>query len=49
VLSKNNKNFKEIVNISVVEEKLRDFNSGKKSEIEIWSLYMLANWAKVWL
>jgi asparagine synthase (glutamine-hydrolysing) len=48
-LSKSNSNLSNLLDIDVVKQRLDSFNSGEKSETEIWSLYMLGNWAKRWL
>ena len=49
VLSDSNTNLAGILNMCVVKERLAAFNSGEKSDTEIWSLYMLGNWAQRWL
>lgn len=49
ILSRSNKNLINILDIRVIDQKLSAFNAGKKSEVEIWSLYMLGNWASRWL
>jgi asparagine synthase (glutamine-hydrolysing) len=48
-LSKSNSNLGNILNMEIVGQRLDSFNAGEKSETEIWSLYMLGNWAKRWL
>ena len=48
-LSKSNSNLSNLLDMDVVKQRLDSFNSGEKSETEIWSLYMLGNWAKRWL
>jgi asparagine synthase (glutamine-hydrolysing) len=49
VLSRSNSNLSTIVNMTYVEEKLLQFNSGNNDDTEIWALYMLGSWAKAWL
>ena len=48
-LSKSNANLSNILDMDIVRLRLKSFNAGEKSETEIWSLYMLGNWAKHWL
>jgi len=48
-LSKSNANLSNILDMDIVQQRLNSFNAGEKSETEIWSLYMLGNWAKHWL
>jgi asparagine synthase (glutamine-hydrolysing) len=48
-LSKSNSNLSNLLDMDVVKQRLESFNAGEKSETEIWSLYMLGNWAKRWL
>ena len=48
-LSKSNANLSKILDMDIVRQRLNSFNAGEKSETEIWSLYMLGNWAKHWL
>jgi asparagine synthase (glutamine-hydrolysing) len=49
ILSKSNINLSNILDMNIVGQRLDSFNAGEKSETEIWSLYMLGNWAKRWL
>ena len=49
ILSKSNYNLSNILDMDVVKQRLDSFNAGEQSEVEIWSLYMLGNWAKRWL
>lgn len=49
ILSKSNTNLSNILDMNIVGQRLDSFNAGEKSETEIWSLYMLGNWAKRWL
>jgi asparagine synthase (glutamine-hydrolysing) len=48
-LSESNSNLSNLLNMDVVKSRLAAFNDGEKSETEIWSLYMLGNWAAKWL
>jgi asparagine synthase (glutamine-hydrolysing) len=48
-LSQSNSNLGDILDMEIVGQRLESFNAGEKSETEIWSLYMLGNWAKRWL
>lgn len=48
-LSESNSNLSNLLNMDVVRNRVADFNNGEKSETEIWSLYMLGNWAAKWL
>jgi asparagine synthase (glutamine-hydrolysing) len=48
-LSRSNSNLGDILDMEIVGQRLDSFNTGEKSETEIWSLYMLGNWAKRWL
>ena len=48
-LSKSNYNLNNLLDMEVVKQRLDSFNAGEKSDMEIWSLYMLGNWAKRWL
>jgi asparagine synthase (glutamine-hydrolysing) len=49
VLTKSNRNLAALVDIGVVESRLNSFNRGEKIDTEIWSLFMLGNWAQKWL
>jgi asparagine synthase (glutamine-hydrolysing) len=48
-LSESNSNLSNLLNMDVVKSRVTAFNNGEKSETEIWSLYMLGNWAAKWL
>jgi asparagine synthase (glutamine-hydrolysing) len=48
-LSQSNSNLGGLLDMEIVGQRLDSFNAGEKSETEIWSLYMLGNWAKRWL
>jgi asparagine synthase (glutamine-hydrolysing) len=48
-LSESNVNLSNLLNMDVVKSRVAAFNNGEKSETEIWSLYMLGNWAAKWL
>lgn len=48
-LSDSNTNLLNLLNMDVVKNRVTAFNNGEKSETEIWSLYMLGNWAAKWL
>jgi len=48
-ISKANINFANIVNLEVAESMLKEFETTGRKETEVWSLFMLANWADEWL
>jgi asparagine synthase (glutamine-hydrolysing) len=48
-LSESNSNLSNLLNMDVVKSRVAAFNNGERSETEIWSLYMLGNWAAKWL
>jgi asparagine synthase (glutamine-hydrolysing) len=48
-ISKSNTNFAEIVNIGVAESLLSEFEMTGRNETDVWTLFMLANWANEWL
>jgi asparagine synthase (glutamine-hydrolysing) len=48
-LSESNSNLSNLLKMDVVKSRVTAFNNGERSETEIWSLYMLGNWAAKWL
>ena len=48
-ISKANTNFANLVNLEVAESMLKEFETTGRKETEVWSLFMLANWAGEWL
>lgn len=48
-ISKSNTNFAEIVNIEVAASLLSEFETTGRNETDVWTLFMLANWANEWL
>jgi hypothetical protein len=48
-ISKANTNFANLLDIGVAESMLKEFETTGRKETEVWSLFMLANWADEWL